>query len=80
VVPAIREDDSVLSVPVWRYLPVFQRLALALAPGLLIGMERERHNKEAGLGTFTFATLVETAGSCREPRRASDLFSRRVAA
>jgi len=67
VIRAIRKDDSMLSVPVWRYLTVFQRLALALVPGLVIRMERERHNKESGLGTFAFATLVGAAGSCWEP-------------
>jgi uncharacterized membrane protein (DUF4010 family) len=47
---------------VWPYFPVLQRLALALALGLFIGMERERRGKEAGIRTFAFATLFGTVG------------------
>ncbi|HVX29059.1 MAG TPA: MgtC/SapB family protein [Nitrolancea sp.] len=47
---------------VWPYFPILQRLALALALGLFIGMERERRGKEAGIRTFAFATLFGTVG------------------
>jgi uncharacterized membrane protein (DUF4010 family) len=47
---------------VWPYLPILQRLALALALGLFIGLERERRGKEAGIRTFAFATLLGTVG------------------
>jgi uncharacterized membrane protein (DUF4010 family) len=48
--------------PAWAYLPTLARLALALALGLLIGIERERRRKEAGLRTFTFASLLGAVG------------------
>lgn len=38
------------------------RLALALALGLLIGLERERRAKEAGLRTFGFVALLGALG------------------
>jgi uncharacterized membrane protein (DUF4010 family) len=38
------------------------RLALALALGFFVGIERERRRKEAGLRTFTFATLLGAVG------------------
>ncbi len=43
MVRASPADESVLSVPVWLYLPVFKQLALALALGLSIDMETYRH-------------------------------------
>lgn len=42
----------------WPYLDALIRLALALALGLLIGLERERRGKEAGLRTFGFIALL----------------------
>ena len=42
----------------WPYLPTLQRLTLALAIGLFVGIERERRRKEAGLRTFAFAALL----------------------
>ncbi|WP_428423316.1 MgtC/SapB family protein [Methylibium sp.] len=42
----------------WPYVAVLVRLALALALGLLIGLERERRGKEAGLRTFGFISLM----------------------
>jgi uncharacterized membrane protein (DUF4010 family) len=39
-------------------LPTLLRLALALAVGLFVGLERERRGKEAGLRTFGFAALL----------------------
>jgi uncharacterized membrane protein (DUF4010 family) len=48
--------------PLWPYLPTLARLALALALGLLLGIERERRRKEAGLRTFAFASLLGAIG------------------
>ena len=45
------------------YLAILTRLALALALGLLIGMERERRGKEAGLRTFGFVALLGALGA-----------------
>lgn len=39
------------------YLPSLERLGLALALGMFVGLERERRHKEAGLRTFAFAAL-----------------------
>lgn len=44
------------------YAPTLARLALALAIGLFVGIERERRRKEAGLRTFGFAALLGAAG------------------
>lgn len=44
------------------YAPTLARLALALAIGLFVGIERERRRKEAGLRTFSFAALLGAAG------------------
>jgi uncharacterized membrane protein (DUF4010 family) len=44
------------------YAPTLARLALALAIGLFVGIERERRRKEAGLRTFAFAALLGAAG------------------
>jgi uncharacterized membrane protein (DUF4010 family) len=49
-------------LPSWPYLPTLARLALALAIGLFIGIERERRHKEAGLRTFAFAALLGAVG------------------
>jgi uncharacterized membrane protein (DUF4010 family) len=49
--------------PFWPYLPTLSRLALALALGMLIGIERERRRKEAGLRTFAFAALLGAVGA-----------------
>jgi uncharacterized membrane protein (DUF4010 family) len=46
----------------WPYVEVLVRLALALSLGLLIGMERERRGKEAGLRTFGFVALLGALG------------------
>lgn len=48
--------------PLWPYLPILARLALALALGLFVGIERERARKEAGLRTFAFASLLGAVG------------------
>jgi uncharacterized membrane protein (DUF4010 family) len=41
---------------------VLAHLALALALGLLVGIERERQHKQAGLRTFAFAALLGAVG------------------
>jgi len=46
----------------WPYLPTLVRLALALAIGLFVGVERERREKDSGLWTFGFATLLGSLG------------------
>lgn len=46
----------------WPYLPVLMRIALAVALGLFIGMERERRGKEAGMRTFALASLIGCLG------------------
>ncbi|MCB0086646.1 MAG: MgtC/SapB family protein [Caldilineaceae bacterium] len=46
----------------WPYDTVFARLALALAIGLFVGIERERRRKDAGLRTFGFVSLLGALG------------------
>jgi uncharacterized membrane protein (DUF4010 family) len=46
----------------WPYLPTLVRLALALAIGLFVGVERERRGKDSGLRTFGFAALLGGLG------------------
>jgi uncharacterized membrane protein (DUF4010 family) len=46
----------------WPYIEMLARFALALALGLLIGLERERRQKEAGLRTFGFVALLGGIG------------------
>jgi uncharacterized membrane protein (DUF4010 family) len=46
----------------WPYFLALQRLALALALGLFVGLERQRRGKEAGLRTFAFAGLLGCLG------------------
>ena len=48
--------------PIWPYLPTMARLALALALGLFVGLERERRGKEAGLRTFAFVSVLGAVG------------------
>ncbi|MES2263728.1 MAG: DUF4010 domain-containing protein [Pseudomonadota bacterium] len=47
----------------WPYLEMLTRFALALALGLLMGLERERRKKEAGLRTFGFIALLSSVGA-----------------
>lgn len=47
----------------WPYLQILQRLALALAIGFFIGLERERRGKDAGARTFTLAGLLGCLGA-----------------
>lgn len=56
-------DSGAVSPVEWPYLAILTRLALALALGLLIGMERERRGKEAGLRTFGFVSLLGALGA-----------------
>lgn len=51
-----------LRAEIWPYLPTLTRLALAVAIGLFVGIERERRQKEAGLRTFAFASLLGAVG------------------
>jgi uncharacterized membrane protein (DUF4010 family) len=46
----------------WPYVISLTRLGLALALGLLIGLERERRGKEAGLRTFGLIALLGGMG------------------
>jgi len=46
----------------WDYLPAIERLVLALALGLFVGLERQWRRKEAGLRTFSFASLLGCLG------------------
>lgn len=50
-------------IPNWPYFPTLQRLVLALAIGLFVGIERERRRKEAGLRTFAFTALLGAVGA-----------------
>jgi uncharacterized membrane protein (DUF4010 family) len=47
----------------WPYLEMLARFALALALGLLVGLERERRKKQAGLRTFGFIALLGSVGA-----------------
>ncbi|AXA91663.1 MgtC/SapB family protein [Massilia sp. YMA4] len=51
------------AVSEWTYLEMLTRFALALALGLLIGLERERRKKEAGLRTFGFIAVLGAVGA-----------------
>ncbi|MBX3010544.1 MAG: MgtC/SapB family protein [Caldilineaceae bacterium] len=51
-----------LTVAHWPYDTVFERLVLALAIGLFVGIERERRRKDAGLRTFGFVALLGAIG------------------
>jgi len=61
---ALTPETITLALPKteWPYLEILMRITLALALGLLIGMERERRGKEAGLRTFGFVALFSAIG------------------
>jgi uncharacterized membrane protein (DUF4010 family) len=63
-VAAFPDIDNALPYVEWPYLTILSRLALALALGLLIGMERERRGKEAGLRTFAIIAVIGALGAC----------------
>jgi uncharacterized membrane protein (DUF4010 family) len=68
-------DTTALPRIEWPYLDILVRLVLALALGLLIGLERERRGKEAGLRTFGFTALLGAmGGSMGEPFALTCLF------
>jgi len=46
----------------WPYLPILERIGLALSLGFFVGLERERRHKEAGLRTFAFVALLGSLG------------------
>ncbi len=46
----------------WPYLIIFERLFLALAVGLFIGLERQRREKGAGVRTFSIAAVMGVLG------------------
>jgi uncharacterized membrane protein (DUF4010 family) len=50
------------AIPHYPFLPTAERLGLALALGLFVGLERERRSKEAGLRTFAFVALLGGLG------------------
>jgi uncharacterized membrane protein (DUF4010 family) len=51
-----------IDLSAWPYLPTLARLTLALAIGLFVGIERERRQKEAGLRTFAFVSMLGAVG------------------
>lgn len=56
-------EDPVLPTAEWPYLLAIRRLALALALGFFVGLERQRRGKEAGVRTFAFAGLLGCLGA-----------------
>jgi uncharacterized membrane protein (DUF4010 family) len=67
--PTHRSNGATLFPPSenWSYLPTLERLALALALGLFVGLEREWRRKEAGLRSFGFAAMLGCLGALMGP-------------
>lgn len=63
IAPSVIEASAANPIDQWPYLDMHARFALALALGLLIGLERERRKKEAGLRTFGFIALLGAIGA-----------------
>ncbi|WP_334159149.1 MgtC/SapB family protein [Oryzomicrobium sp.] len=61
------EQSLALPNAEWPYFQILIRLVLSLALGLLIGLERERRKKEAGLRTFGFICLLGALGGSLGP-------------
>ena len=61
---SLAPDAQINATPMaqWPYIDILVRLALSLVLGLLIGLERERRGKEAGLRTFGFIALLGGLG------------------
>jgi uncharacterized membrane protein (DUF4010 family) len=59
---AVPSPIDVASPIHWPYLLTLERLALALAIGIFVGMERQRRGKDAGVRTFAFAGLLGCLG------------------
>ena len=56
------EPVATNSMGEWPYLVILERLALAVALGTFIGMERERRHKDAGVRTFALICLLGALG------------------
>ncbi|TRX00050.1 MgtC/SapB family protein [Candidatus Methylobacter oryzae] len=58
----MQNQSILLPTIIWPYGETLIRLLLSLVLGLLIGLERERRDKEAGLRTFGFIALLGGIG------------------
>ena len=74
-VPFLPPEPSLPAALTWLPVASLMRLALALAIGLFIGIEREWRGKEAGLRTFGFAALLGAIGGMLGPSFALAAFA-----